>query len=92
MTQETQTAVLYQPRWVGWGGRRERGSKGRGYMYMYGLFMLTFDKKKIKRKVNDGIGVRLALISVRQHCSFNHKKSYLFFIAYMVIHTFLLIS
>ena len=46
VTQETQTAVLYQPRWVGWGGRRERGSKGRGYMYMYGLFMLTFDKKK----------------------------------------------
>ena len=21
---------------VGWGGRRERGSKGRGYMYSYG--------------------------------------------------------
>ena len=23
-------------RGVGWGGRRERGSKGRGYMYTYG--------------------------------------------------------
>ena len=45
VTQETQTGVLYQPRWVRWGGRWERGSKGRGYMYMYGLFMLTFDKK-----------------------------------------------
>ena len=28
--------ALYQPRGVGWGGRREGGSKGRGYMYAYG--------------------------------------------------------
>ena len=28
--------ALYQPRGVGWGGRREGGSKGRGYMYTYG--------------------------------------------------------
>ena len=27
---------LYQPRGVGWGGRWEGGSKGRGYMYTYG--------------------------------------------------------
>ena len=27
---------LYQSRGVGWGGRREGGSKGRGYMYTYG--------------------------------------------------------
>ena len=29
MAQETQTGTLYQPRGVGWGGRREGGSKGR---------------------------------------------------------------
>ena len=28
--------ALYQPRGVGWGGRQEGGSKGRGYMYTYG--------------------------------------------------------
>ena len=46
MTQETQTGALYQPRGMGWGGRWEGGSKGRGYMYTYGLFMLRFDRKQ----------------------------------------------
>ena len=46
MAQETQTGVLYQPRGVGWGGRWEVGSKGRGYMYTYGSFMLRFDRKQ----------------------------------------------
>ena len=32
MAQETQTGALYQTRGVGWGGRWEGGSKGRGYM------------------------------------------------------------
>ena len=36
MAKETQTGALYQPRGVGWGGRWEGGSKGRGYMYIYG--------------------------------------------------------
>ena len=36
MAQETQTGALYQPRRVGWGGRWEGGSKGRGYIYTYG--------------------------------------------------------
>ena len=36
MSQETQTGPLYQPREVGWGGRWQGGSKGRGYMYTYG--------------------------------------------------------
>ena len=44
--QETQTGALYQPRKVGWGGRWERGSKGRGYMYTYDWFMLKFDRKQ----------------------------------------------
>ena len=34
--QETQTGALYQPRGVGWGGRWERSSNGRRYMYTYG--------------------------------------------------------
>ena len=46
MSQETQTGALYQPRGMGWGGRWEGGSKGRGYMYTYGLFMLRFDRKQ----------------------------------------------
>ena len=36
MAQETQTGALYQLRGVGWGGRWEGGSKGRGYMCTYG--------------------------------------------------------
>ena len=28
--------LCHQPRGVGWGGRWEGGSKGRGYMYTYG--------------------------------------------------------
>ena len=36
MAQETQTGALYQPRGMGWGGRWEGGSKGRGYIYTYG--------------------------------------------------------
>ena len=35
MAQETQTGALYQPKGMGWGGRWEGGSKGRGYMYTY---------------------------------------------------------
>ena len=36
MAQETQIRALYQPQRVGWGGRGEEASKGRGYMYTYG--------------------------------------------------------
>ena len=45
MAQETQTGSLDQPRGMGWGGRWEGVSKGRGYVYTYGLFMLRFDRK-----------------------------------------------
>ena len=31
---------------MGWGGRCERGSRGRGHMYTYGWFMLMFGKKQ----------------------------------------------
>ena len=40
MTQGTQTRALKQPRGVGWERRCEGGSRGRGRMYGYGLFML----------------------------------------------------
>ena len=46
MAQETQSGALYQPRGVGWGGRWEGVSKGRGYINTYDWFMLCFDKKK----------------------------------------------
>ena len=46
MTQETQTGALYQPTGVGCGGRWEGGSKGRGYIYTYGCFILRFDRKQ----------------------------------------------
>ena len=46
MSQETQTGALYQSRGVGWGGRWEGGSRGRGHMYTYGWFMLRFDRKQ----------------------------------------------
>ena len=36
MTQGTQTRGLKQPRMVGWGGRWEGVSRGRGHMYTYG--------------------------------------------------------
>ena len=36
LAQETQTGARYQSRGVGWGGRWEGGSKGRGHMYTYG--------------------------------------------------------
>ena len=46
MAHETQTGVLNQLRRVGWGSRWEGGSKGRGYMYAYGWFMLRCDRKQ----------------------------------------------
>ena len=46
MAQETQTGALNQSRGVGWGRRWEGGSKGRGYMYTYGWFILRFDRKQ----------------------------------------------
>ena len=46
--QETQTEILYQPRGMGWGGRWEGGSKGRGYMYTDGWLMLRIDRKTTK--------------------------------------------
>ena len=46
MAQGTQTGALYQSRAVGWGRRWEGGSERRGYMYIYGCFMLRFDRKQ----------------------------------------------
>jgi len=46
MAQETQIGALYQPRGVGWRGGWEGVSKGWGYTYTYGWFMLRFDRKQ----------------------------------------------
>ena len=43
---ETQTGALYQPRVVRLGGRWEGGSKGRGHVYTYGIFIFRFDRKQ----------------------------------------------
>ena len=34
MSQGTQTGALYQPRGVGWGERREGGSRGKGHLWL----------------------------------------------------------
>ena len=46
MAQGNQEGALYQPRGMGWGGRWEQGSRGRGYMYTHGWFMLMCDRKQ----------------------------------------------
>ena len=46
MAQETQSGALNVPRGVGCGGKWEGVSKGKGYMFTYGLFMLRFDRKQ----------------------------------------------
>ena len=48
MAQETQTGALDQPRGLGWVEKWQGGSRGRGYMYTYGCFMLRFDRKQQK--------------------------------------------
>ena len=46
IAQETQTGALYEPKEIGWGGKWEGSSKGWGYMYTYGWFMLRSDRKQ----------------------------------------------
>ena len=48
MTQGTQTGAQWQSRGVGWGGRWEGGSRGRGHMYTYGWFMLMYGRNQHK--------------------------------------------
>ena len=52
MAQETQTGALYKLRGVGWGEKWEGGSKGRGYMYTYGRFMLRLIKNNKILSIN----------------------------------------
>ena len=45
MTQETQTGALCQPGGVGWGGRREMGSGGRGiHVYLWLIHVEVWQK------------------------------------------------
>ena len=46
MTQGIQTGALWQQRGVGWGGKWEGGSKGRGHIYIYGLFALMYGRNQ----------------------------------------------
>ena len=46
MAQETQTAALYQPRGMGWEGRREEVQKGGDICIPVAGFMLRFDRKQ----------------------------------------------
>ena len=39
MAQEAEIGTLYQPKGMGWGGRWEKSSKRRRYMYTYGCFI-----------------------------------------------------
>ena len=43
---EPKFGALWQPRGVGWGRRLERGSRGRGLMYIYGRFMLMYGRNQ----------------------------------------------
>ena len=59
----------------GWNG--ERDSKGRGYMYTYGRFMLRFDrkqknsvkqlsmKKKKKKEINTGYSLEALMLKLK---------------------------
>ena len=46
MTQGPQSGALWQPRRVGWGGRWEGGSGGRGCMYPYSWFMFVYGRNQ----------------------------------------------
>ena len=45
MTQGIQTGALWQSRSVGWGGRQERGSGGRGHGSTSAGFLLMYNRK-----------------------------------------------
>ena len=46
VTQELQPRALWRPRGVGWDGRWEGDSRGRGHMYAYGGFMLMYGRNQ----------------------------------------------
>ena len=88
MAQETQTGALSQPRGVGWGGRWEGGSKGRGYMCTYGWFMLRFDRKQqnsikqlsfIKKKKSQHRGYVQKIVTVSWEEKSLHHTDFIFF-------------
>ena len=43
---ELKSGDLWEPRGVGWGGKWERGSRGRERMYTYGWFMLMYGRNQ----------------------------------------------
>ena len=51
MSQKTQTVALYQPRGVGWGGRREGGKRGRGQMLYVYLWLIHVEVRQKKQNL-----------------------------------------
>ena len=47
---ELKSGALWQPRDLGWNGRWEGGSRGKGHMYTYGWFMLMYGRNKYNVK------------------------------------------
>ena len=48
LTQAAQLSTPWQPRGMGWGGRWEAGSRGRGHMYTCDWFMLIYSRNQNK--------------------------------------------
>ena len=61
VAQETQIGALYQPRGVGWEGRREGGSKGRRYMYQFSSVQLL---SRVRLFATPRIAARQASLSI----------------------------
>jgi len=76
MSQETQTGALYQSRGVRWGGRWEGGSKGRGYMCIYGWFMMRFDRKQ-QNSVKQ-LSFNKKMKKIKQEHKWKVKKIYIY--------------
>ena len=51
MTQGTQTGALYQLRGVGWGGRWEEVSRGRGDVYLWLIHVDIWQKTKFYKAI-----------------------------------------
>ena len=45
-TKRAQPGAPWQPRWVGWSGQQEGGSRGWGHICTYGWFMLMYGRNQ----------------------------------------------
>ena len=49
IAQRVQCGALWQPKGMGWGGKGEGVSRGRGHVYNYGWFMLMYGRNQHKK-------------------------------------------